>query len=136
METKKSRYTPAQNKATQKYQKDKLEQINFRVHKGERQRYIDAADAAGLSLAQFFVCAAEEKIYWDSLLDDNQAGREEVSQAEDAAWASSTPAAAGDVLAWDPDFTHVTPAEQQAIKSAEDGMIKNGTMPHDDINWD
>lgn len=62
MEDKKSRYTPAQNKATQKYQRENLEQINFRVRKGEKQKYIDAAAAAGLSVAQFFISAADEKI--------------------------------------------------------------------------
>lgn len=67
MEEKKSRYTPAQNKATQKYQKEKMEQINFRVKKGEKQKYIDAATAAGLSIAQFFTTAADEKIKRDEL---------------------------------------------------------------------
>lgn len=62
MDDKKSRYTPAQNRATQKYQREKLEQINFRVRKGEKQKYIDAATAAGVSIAQFFTSAADEKI--------------------------------------------------------------------------
>lgn len=62
MDGKKSRYTPAQNRATQKYQREKLEQINFRVRKGERQKYTDAAAAAGVSIAQFFTSAADEKI--------------------------------------------------------------------------
>ena len=62
MDDKKSRYTPAQNRATQKYQREKLEQINFRVRKGERQKYTDAAAAAGVSIAQFFTSAADEKI--------------------------------------------------------------------------
>lgn len=59
---KKSRYTEAQNKATQKYQREKLEQINFRVRKGVKQKYIDAAEERGVSLAQFFLSAADEKI--------------------------------------------------------------------------
>lgn len=66
MEEKKKRYTPAQNKATQKYHRENLEQINFRVHKGEKQRYTDAAEAEGLSMAQFFILAAEEKIARDA----------------------------------------------------------------------
>lgn len=62
MDEKKSRYTAAQNRATQKYQKENLEQINFRVRKGEKQKYINAAAACGLSLAQFFISAANEKM--------------------------------------------------------------------------
>lgn len=50
MEGKKSRYTEAQNKATQKYQREKLEQINFRIRKGEKQKYIDAAAELGITL--------------------------------------------------------------------------------------
>lgn len=62
MEKRKSRYTPAQNKATQKYIAANLEDIRFRVHKGEKQKYVDAAADRGLSMAQFFVLAADEKI--------------------------------------------------------------------------
>lgn len=62
MEGKKSRYTDAQNKATQKYIKNNLESIQFRVRKGEKQKYTDAAAAMGLSMAQFFIIAANEKI--------------------------------------------------------------------------
>ncbi len=62
MEESKSRYTPAQNRATQKYQRENLEQINFRVHKGEKQKYIAAAESFGVSMAQFFIDAANEKI--------------------------------------------------------------------------
>ena len=61
MEERKSRYTPAQNKVTQKYIAANLEDIRFRVHKGEKQKYVAAADR-GLSMAQFFVLAADEKI--------------------------------------------------------------------------
>lgn len=62
MKEKKSRYTPAQNKATQKYIAANLEDIRFRVRKGEKQKYVDAAAAMGLSMAQFFISAADEKI--------------------------------------------------------------------------
>lgn len=40
------------------------------------------------------------------------------------------------VLAWDPDFTKVTPSEcaelEQAVKEIENGE----TIPHNAINWD
>ncbi len=62
MEEKKSRYTEAQNKATQKYQRKKLEQINFRVKKGTKEYYQEAAAAMGLSMAQFFLNAADRFI--------------------------------------------------------------------------
>lgn len=62
MGDKKSRYTPAQGKSTQKYMKENLEEIRFRVYKGEKKRYADAAAEAGLSVTQFFLSAADEKI--------------------------------------------------------------------------
>lgn len=62
MGDKKSRYNQAQNKATQKYHKENLESISFRVYKGEKKRYADAAAEAGLSVTQFFLSAADEKI--------------------------------------------------------------------------
>ena len=36
------------------------------------------------------------------------------------------------VLAWDPDFTKVTPDEAKRINDAE----KSGFVPDDDIDWD
>lgn len=59
---KKKRYTPAQNKATQKYIAENLEEIRFRVHKGEKQKYVDAAKNSNLSMAKFFTSAADEYI--------------------------------------------------------------------------
>ena len=44
-------YTAAQNKATQKYQRENLEQIAIRVKKGSRERYKALADRRGESLA-------------------------------------------------------------------------------------
>lgn len=40
------------------------------------------------------------------------------------------------VLAWDPDYTKVTPAEKKELEEVENDIIKNGTISHDDINWD
>ena len=65
-EEKKSRYTEAQNKATQKYIKENLEEIRFRVKKGEKAKYKKAAEKDGLSMAQFFLTAANEKMERDS----------------------------------------------------------------------
>ena len=40
------------------------------------------------------------------------------------------------VLAWDPDFTKVTPQEAKELEEAEHNF-KNGDMiSHDDINWE
>lgn len=40
------------------------------------------------------------------------------------------------VLAWDPDYTKVTPAEKKALEEAEKDIAENGTISHDAINWD
>lgn len=61
-EEKKSRYTEAQNRATQRYIRENLEEIKFRVHKGEKERYKAAAEKTGMSMARFFLTAADEKI--------------------------------------------------------------------------
>lgn len=55
-------YSQSQNLATQKYIKENLEEIKFRVKKGEKQKYKDAAEQSGMSMAQFFITAANEKI--------------------------------------------------------------------------
>lgn len=67
MEGKKSRYSEAQNKATQKYIKENLEEIKFRVKKGEKDKYKVAAEKAGMSMAKFFITAADEKIKNENL---------------------------------------------------------------------
>ena len=67
MEEKKSRYTQAQNKATQKYVKGHLDEIKIRVPKGKRDYYKKAADTSGQSLNQFTVNALDEKIERDNL---------------------------------------------------------------------
>lgn len=66
MDEKKSRYTEAQNRATIKYQKANLEQINFRVKKGLKEYYQQAAADMGLSMAQFFLNAADRMIEQES----------------------------------------------------------------------
>lgn len=40
------------------------------------------------------------------------------------------------VLAWDPDYTKVTPAERKALEEAEKDIVEYGTISHDAINWD
>ena len=40
------------------------------------------------------------------------------------------------VLAWDPDFTKLTPAEQRELEEAKRDMEENGTVSHSEINWD
>lgn len=39
------------------------------------------------------------------------------------------------VIAWDSDFTKVTPAERKALEEAEKDMMENGTVSHDSIDW-
>ena len=50
-------YTQAQNKATQKYIKENLEEVRFRVKKGERAAVKAEADSSGLSMAQYIIKA-------------------------------------------------------------------------------
>lgn len=40
------------------------------------------------------------------------------------------------ILAWDSDFTKVTPAERAELEDIEKDMKENGTVSHDAINWD
>lgn len=67
-EEKKSRYTQSQNLATQKYIKNNLEEIKFRVKKGEKVKYKTAAENAGVSMAQFAITSMNEKIEREHLL--------------------------------------------------------------------
>lgn len=46
-------YSQAQNKATQKYHREHLEQINIRVKKGKKQEYIEKAKRKGLPLSRY-----------------------------------------------------------------------------------
>lgn len=62
---KKSRYNEAWNKQTQAYHKANLEIVSFRVRKGTREIYKNAAEADGLSLAKFIEIAIAEKIARD-----------------------------------------------------------------------
>lgn len=62
-----SKYSEAQKNAVIKYQKEHLEQINIRVKKGCKQKYLDAAAARGQSLAQFLTDAADAVIDRDSI---------------------------------------------------------------------
>ncbi|MEG1028093.1 MAG: hypothetical protein RSE07_05330 [Oscillospiraceae bacterium] len=39
------------------------------------------------------------------------------------------------VLAWDPDFTKVTPEELKNIKIAEQEILNGETIKHSEINW-
>jgi len=54
-------YTEAQNRATQKYIKENLEEVRFRVKKGERAVLQNAAKEAGQSMAQYVIQAVNER---------------------------------------------------------------------------
>ena len=54
-------YTQAQNKATQKYQKEHLEQISIRVPKGDRARLKSVADFLDMSVSAFIIEAVNAK---------------------------------------------------------------------------
>ena len=40
------------------------------------------------------------------------------------------------VLAWDPDYTKVTPLERKEIDEAEKEILSGDTISHNAINWD
>lgn len=40
------------------------------------------------------------------------------------------------VLAWDPDFTKVTPGERAELEQAIEEIRNGETVSHEDINWD
>lgn len=40
------------------------------------------------------------------------------------------------VLAWDPDYTKVTPQEAKELEEAENNLKNGEYYSHDDINWD
>ena len=54
-------YSDAQNKATQKYIKENLEEVRFRVRKGEKAILQQAAKEAGQSMAQYVIQAINER---------------------------------------------------------------------------
>lgn len=54
-------YSAAQGRAVQKYIKENLEEVRFRVKKGEKARIQDAAAQAGQSMAQYIIQAINER---------------------------------------------------------------------------
>lgn len=40
------------------------------------------------------------------------------------------------VIAWDPDYTKLTPTEKKELDDAEKDISMNGTISHEEINWD
>ena len=61
MQDKPKYYNQARNRATQKYIQQNLEEVRFRVHKGERDRIKAEASACGQSLAQYLIQADNER---------------------------------------------------------------------------
>ena len=54
-------YTDAQKRATQKYIKENLEEVRFRVKKGEKALLQDAAKESGQSMAQYVIQAINDR---------------------------------------------------------------------------
>ncbi len=57
MQNKPKYYSQAQNRATQKYIAANLEEVRFRVKKGERQKVKDKADKHNMSMTQYIIQA-------------------------------------------------------------------------------
>ena len=62
MEKKKSYYNQRQNKANQKYQKEKLSQVRFWVKKEEKKAIEQEAKAQGLSMKRFIGQAINDAV--------------------------------------------------------------------------
>ena len=54
-------YTPAKGKWNQKYMTEHMEQVRFRVKKGEKDIIKAAAEKAGQSLAQYIIQAINDR---------------------------------------------------------------------------
>ena len=39
------------------------------------------------------------------------------------------------VIAWDPNYTKLTPSEHASLIAAEKDIAENGTISHNAINW-
>ena len=65
-------YTQAQNRATQKYIKENLEEVRFRVKKGERALVKQLADEAGQSLTQYLIQAINQRAGRQVITPSNQ----------------------------------------------------------------
>ena len=62
MEEKTEKRREQQRKASEKYLKEKVEDIRIRVPKGHKAKYAQAASDMGKSLNQFVIDAMDEKI--------------------------------------------------------------------------
>ena len=65
-EEKKSRYTPAQKKAAEKYLKESVEDIRIRVPKGKKAIVKAHAEQQGESMNQFVIRAIKETMKRDT----------------------------------------------------------------------
>ena len=81
MDKTKNYYTPAQKRAQQKYQKEKLSQVRFWVKKEEKIAVQQEAEAHGLSMKRFIAQAintmAGKQLISSADLDDDQDKPEE-----------------------------------------------------------
>lgn len=80
MQDKPKYYNEARNRASQKYNAAKLEQVSFRVHKGEKALIQDEAEKEGLSLAQYLVQAVNEHAGQQVLTPSSKEGASEASE--------------------------------------------------------
>lgn len=74
MQDKPKYYNEARNRASQKYNAANLEQVNFRVHKGEKAILQEEASKEGLSLAQYIIQAVNEHAGKQILTPANREG--------------------------------------------------------------
>lgn len=104
----------AQQKAVAKYMKENYDVYQMRMPKGKKDIIRAHAEAHGESLNGFVNRAIDETIKrdGDSADDDSDSHK---------------------MLAWDPDFTKVTPKERRELEEAE---ADPDLVDMNDIDWD
>lgn len=105
-----SKYSEAQKKATMQYQKEHLEQINIRVRKGCKQKYLDAAAERGQSLAQFLTSAADAAIERDNI----RSAPQETKTAEEPEALAAEPEPSGPMIKHT-ETAAATPPDLEAV---------------------
>ena len=55
-------YTESQKKASMKYMKEKTDDIRLRVPKGLKEKYLQEAEARGISMTKFIIQCVEKEL--------------------------------------------------------------------------
>ena len=73
-----SKYTEKSKEYTMSYMKEKLDEIKFRIPKGQKEIYRQHAERQGEKLTPFIIRAISETMERDNATPDTDAGQKEV----------------------------------------------------------